>query len=175
MRLYRVLCMNQFFEERAKDPSWPAFSDIEVAWFAHSAIRSMMRWMSECDVIHCDVHPGSIGIITRSLVAELLSESWTPPSKIDDFKPWQVTFINYQWGRVRDFHPRDPDIPPTRMWLYASDRQILRSETQFSAVDDLESLAYTLLAVQYSGQLPWADEIDVAAALNPSFLRRDGV
>ena len=46
---------------------------------------------------------------------------------------------------------------------------VLVLPAQYSAEDDLESLAYTLLEVRYSGWLPWAEEICAAASSNPSF------
>ena len=40
---------------------------------------------------------------------------------------------------------------------------------KYSAADDLESLAYILLAIQYSGQLPWSSDIDAACSSIPCF------
>ena len=40
---------------------------------------------------------------------------------------------------------------------------------EYSAVDDLESLAYTLLAMCYMGWLPWSDDIERARSRNPFF------
>ena len=40
---------------------------------------------------------------------------------------------------------------------------------EYSAADDLESLAYTLLTMCYMGWLPWSDDIERARSRNPFF------
>lgn len=44
---------------------------------------------------------------------------------------------------------------------------------EYSAVDDLESLAYTLLAMCYLGKMPWSDDIDRESSHNIFFGETD--
>nr|VWP01516.1 Protein-serine/threonine kinase (EC [Ganoderma boninense] len=128
-----------------------------------------MRLLHERHVLHCDVHPGNIGVTPRVPLALLLSPS--SPFDFNDLAHWQVVFIDHEWSHVRGWHYEDTFVR-NRMWLYASDRQVWCSG-KYSTPDDLEALAYILLAIYYSGRLPWRSDVEAESAKYPQDFGED--
>ena len=56
-----------------------------------------------------------------------------------------------------------------KLSAFPSDLLNASPSAEYSAVDDFESLAYTLLALCYLGQLPWSDDIERERSRNPCF------
>ena len=83
----------------------------------------------EESILHCNVYSGSVGFLTHRSYSKLFGEGATEPSAANDFEPWEVAFTDFQWARLRGWHPLGADVPPTQVLLHASDRQILRSES----------------------------------------------
>ncbi|KAI1790002.1 hypothetical protein LXA43DRAFT_1151010, partial [Ganoderma leucocontextum] len=162
--LHLVVCFRDIFKGDAfPRPSRPFTYASTALCASHLIFR--MRIMHYNDVLHRDIHPGNVGFLCAH-------DSGIQPAHItmqqiegrqDLFTP---TFIDYQWSTMEGYHPRTgTHMPPMAMWSYLSDRFLREPNETYSAADDLESLAYTLLDFRLMGELPWAREID--ARSNP--------
>lgn len=150
MLLHPVVCIDGLIREYTTCNLPLPFPFRTVAWVASGLLVAMFS-MHKDGVLHCDIHPGNIGIAGCSGLEEALL---APGADMEGSGKPTPTFIDFEWSRLHGYHPSLGDDISSGMWTYMSDR-VVRQEGPYCKADDVVSLAYCLLALRALGHPPW--------------------